>query len=147
MENIILVKNNGKEKYNNIKELYIDIFGNEYFSLNEKERLIKRYEIAFYILKFNEINLKIVHTKMGTLEEKYKIKDKIFNIKSSFIIDDEKSFLCSLCKYNLYYIIEKKEVNGLLRKQQKENFKGNYVVINNLANDILENEYYKCEDK
>ena len=144
MENIILVKDNKKEKYNNIKELYKNVFGNEYFSLNEKQRVLKRYEMAFYILKFNEINLEIVHTKIGALGEKYKIKDKNYNLKNSFIIDDEKSFLYSLCKCNLYYIIEKKEEDGLLKKQQKENFKGNYIVINNLANEILENEYCKC---
>ena len=62
-------------KFDTLQELYEFIFGTKYFTLTEKEKFIRRYETAFYKIKFYNLDLDIVHTIMGTLGEQYKIID------------------------------------------------------------------------
>ena len=103
----------------------------DFFQLStEKEKFIRRYEIAFYKIKFYNLDLDIVHTMMGTLGEKYKIIDQKYNSEKAFIIDDEKQFVMSLCKISNIIILESKTSNNLLTAKEKEKYKGNYIVIN-----------------
>ena len=110
MKNLIYIENEESNQFNDIQELYEFIFGKEYFNMSEKEKFIRRYEIAFYKIKFYELDLEIVHTKMGTIGEKYKIKSENYDLKNSFIIDDEKEFIKSLCKIPNITILESKKI-------------------------------------
>lgn len=130
MKNLIYVEQDQINQFNTLQELYEFIFGMKYFTLTEKEKFIRRYEIAFYKIKFYNLDLDIVHTMMGTLGEQYKIIDQKYNSEKAFIIDDEKQFVMSLCKISNIIILESKTSNNLLTAKEKEKYKGNYIVIN-----------------
>lgn len=130
MKNLIYIEQDQINQFNTLQELYEFIFGMKYFNLTEKEKFIRRYEIAFYKIKFYNLDLDIVHTIMGTLVEQYKIIDQKYNSEKAFIIDDEKQFVMSLCKISNIVILESKTSNNLLTAKEKEKYKGNYIVIN-----------------
>ena len=130
MKNLIYIEQDQINQFNTLQELYEFIFGMKYFTLTEKEKFIRRYEIAFYKIKFYGLDLDIVHTIMGTLGEQYKIIDQKYNSEKVFIIDDEKQFVMSLCKISNIVILESKRSNNLLTAKEKEKYKGNYIVIN-----------------
>ena len=130
MKNLIYIEQEQINKFDTLQELYEFIFGMKYFTLTEKEKFIRRYEIAFYKIKFYGLDLDIVHTIMGTLGEQYKIIDQKYNSEKVFIIDDEKQFVMSLCKISNIIILESKTSNNLLTAKEKEKYKGNYIVIN-----------------
>lgn len=130
MKNLIYIEQDQINQFNTLQELYEFIFGMKYFTLTEKEKFIRRYEIAFYKIKFYNLDLDIVHTIMGTLGEQYKIIDQKYNSEKAFIIDDEKQFVMSLCKISNIVILESKRSNNLLTAKEKEKYKGNYIVIN-----------------
>ena len=130
MKNLIYIEQDQINQFNTLQELYEFIFGTKYFTLTEKEKFIKRYETAFYKIKFYNLDLDIVHTIMGTLGEQYKIIDQKYNSEKAFIIDDEKQFVMSLCKISNIIILESKTSNNLLTAKEKEKYKGNYIVIN-----------------
>lgn len=130
MKNLIYIEQDQINQFNTLQELYEFIFGTKYFTLTEKEKFIRRYETAFYKIKFYNLDLDIVHTIMGTLGEQYKIIDQKYNSEKAFIIDDEKQFVMSLCKISNIVILESKRSNNLLTAKEKEKYKGNYIVIN-----------------
>ena len=130
MKNLIYIEQDQINQFNTLQELYEFIFGMKYFNLTEKEKFIRRYEIAFYKIKFYNWDLDIVHTMMGTLGEQYKIIDQKYNSEKAFIIDDEKHFVMSLFKISNIIILESKTSNNLLTAKEKEKYKGNYIVIN-----------------
>lgn len=130
MKNLIYIEQDQINKFDTLQELYEFIFGTKYFTLTEKEKFIRRYETAFYKIKFYNLDLDIVHTMMGTLGEQYKIIDQKYNSEKAFIIDDEKQFVMSLCKIPNIIILESKTSNNLLTAKEKEKYKGNYIVIN-----------------
>ena len=132
MKNLIYIEQDQINQFNTLQELYEFIFGMKYFTLTEKEKFIRRYEIAFYKIKFYGLDLDIVHTMMGTLGGQYKIIDKKYNSEKAFIIDDEKQFVMSLCKIPGITILESKSSNNLLTTKEKEKYKGNYIVINQI---------------
>ena len=130
MKNLIYIEQDQINQFDTLQELYEFIFGTKYFTLTEKEKFIRRYETAFYKIKFYNLDLDIVHTIMGTLGEQYKIIDQKYNSEKAFIIDDEKQFVMSLCKISNIVILESKRSNNLLTAKEKEKYKGNYIVIN-----------------
>ena len=132
MKNLIYVEKEKINKFDSVQELYEFIFGKEYFNLSEKEKFIRRYEIAFYKIKFYYLDLDIVYTNMGILGEQYKIINKKYNLERAFIIDDERSFILSLCKIPNITILESKYSDNLLTIKEKEKYKGNYVIINKI---------------
>ena len=57
---------------------------------------------------------------------------KKYNLERAFIIDDERSFILSLCKIPNITILESKYSDNLLTIKEKEKYKGNYVIINKI---------------
>lgn len=132
MEKIIYIENETIKKCNSLQELYEFLFGKYYFNLTEKEKFIRRYEIAFYKIKFYGLNLDIVHTQMGVLREEYKFINKKYDLNNSFVIDNEREFVISLTKIPNIIILENKQGNYLLQEEEKQKYKGNYIIINNI---------------
>ena len=132
MKDLIYIEQEQINQFDSLQKLYEFIFGKQYFSLTEKEKFIRRYEIAFYKIKFYHLKLDIVHTNMGTLGDQYKIINETYNLANAFIIDDEKNFVISLCKIPNITILESKFSNNLLTTKEKEIYKGNYIVINKI---------------
>ncbi|MBO4815745.1 MAG: hypothetical protein J5507_02170 [Clostridia bacterium] len=132
MKDLIYIEQDNINKFNNLQELYEFIFGKNYFNLTSKQKFIRRYEIAFYKIKFYKLDLDIVCTRMGILGEQYKIINSDYNFKSAIIIDDEKQFIMSLCRIPNITILESKHSDNLLTQKKKEKYKGNYIVINKI---------------
>lgn len=132
MKDLIYMEQEHIYTFDSLEELYIFIFGKQYLNLTEKEKFIRRYEIAFYKIKFYGVNLDIVHTNMGILGDKYKIKNETYDLKKSFIIDNDREFVMSLCKIPNITILESKFKDNLLTAKEKEKYKGNYIVINKI---------------
>ncbi len=130
MKDLIYIENEKINKFDGVQELYEFIFGKQYFNLTKKEQFIRRYEIAFYKVKFYQLNLAVVHTKMGTLGEQYKIISEKYDLKKELIIDDEREFIISLCKIPNITILESKSSSNLLTVEEKKKYKGNYIIIN-----------------
>ena len=70
--------------------------------------------------------------KYWSAEEKYQIINQNYEFKKAFIIDDEKSFIMSLCKFPNIIILESKYRDNLLTEKEKQKYKGNYIVINKI---------------
>lgn len=134
MKDLIYIENDKSNEFDSLQELYEFIFGKNYFFLTEKERFIRRYEIAFYKIKFYGFNFDIVHSSMGTLGDMYKIKSEKFDLSRSVIIDNEREFIMSLCKLPNITILESKKSDNLLLAKEKRKYKGNYIVIDNFIN-------------
>lgn len=132
MKDLIYIEQEKINKFDSLQELYEFMFGKQYFNLTEKQKFIRRYEIAFYKIKFYCLDLDIVHTKMGILGEQYKIIDERYNLNKALIIDNEREFIISLCKIPNITILESKVSNNLLTTKQKEKYMGNYIVINEI---------------
>lgn len=132
MKNLIFIENEKSSEFDNLQELYEFIFGKQYFSLTEKEKFIRRYEIAFYKIKFYGLDLDIVHTSMGTLGDMYKIKNEKFNLSKAVVIDNEREFVMSLCRLPNITILESKNSDNLLSAKEKEKYKGNYIIIDKI---------------
>lgn len=132
MKNLIYIEKNAVAEFECLTDLYNYIFGKKYSSLSDREKFIRRYEVAFYKLKFNRLDYDIVHTKIGTLGDKYSVKEKTINLSRAIIIDNEKEMLMSLCKLPNITIMESKYCDGFLSKKQKDKYKGNYVLIDKI---------------
>ena len=132
MKDLIYIEQEKINKFDSLQELYEFMFGMQYFNLTEKQKFIRRYEIAFYKIKFYCLDLDIVHTKMGILGEQYKIIDERYNLNKALIIDNEREFIISLCKIPNITILESKVSDNLLTTKQKEKYMGNYIVINEI---------------
>ncbi len=132
MKDLIYIEQEQINKFDSLQELYEFIFGKQYFHLTEKQKFIRRYEIAFYKIKFYCLDLDIVHTKMGILGEQYKIIKEKYNLDKALIIDNEREFIMSLCKIPNIVILESKLSDNLLTVKEKEKYKGNYIVINEI---------------
>lgn len=65
MKDLIYMELDHINKFDTLQELYEFIFGKQYFTLTPKEKFLRRYEIAFYKIKFYRLDLDIVHTEMG----------------------------------------------------------------------------------
>lgn len=132
MKDLIYIEKEQVNKFDSLQELYLFIFGEKYFTLTEKEKFIRRYEIAFYIIKFYCLDLDIVHTDMGILGDQYKVINQKYDKQKAFIIDSEKEFIMSLSRIPYITILESKASDNLFTAQDKEKYKGNYVVINEI---------------
>ena len=137
MKNLIYIENEQANQFDSLQELYEFIFGKQYFYSTEKQKFIKRYKLAFYITRFHCSNLDIVHTQIGILGEKYKIINEKFNPQKAFVIDNERTFVMSLCRLSNIMILESKNSNNILSAKEKEIYKGNYVVINEFVKEGL----------
>ena len=132
MKDLIYIEQEKINKFDSLQELYEFMFGKQYFNLTEEQKFIRRYEIAFYKIKFYCLDLDIVHTKMGILGEQYKIINERYNLNKALIIDNEREFIISLCKIPNITILESKVSDNLLTTKQKEKYMGNYIVINEI---------------
>ena len=137
MKDLVYIEQEQSNKFDSLQELYEFIFGKQYFTLSEKEKFIKRYKIAFYKIKFYQLDLDIVHTKMGVIGEQYKVISENYDLKRAIIIDNEKDFVMSLCKFPNITILESKFSNNLLTAEEKQKYNGNYIVINEIIDERL----------
>lgn len=135
MKNYILIVNDITNQFNNIEELIDYIFGMEYKTLSNKEKLYKRYEKAFYLKKLlNDETIDIVETDIGVLLDNYTYIKRESNLENAIIVDNEITLIKSLCKYKQMLLLERKGLYILHDKRDEEELsqEDNYIIINNM---------------
>lgn len=137
MKDYIVIENENNNQFDSVEELIDYIFGNEYKNLNNKEKLYKRYEKAFYLkIVLNNKDIEIVESDIGVLLDKYTYTKKEYDKNYAIIIDDEISLIKSLCKYNQIVLLEKKGKYKFHKKEDEIYLKegDNYIIVNKLEN-------------
>lgn len=140
MEPLVVVIQGQQFKLKNLNNLVASIFGASYFDLSQEERLKVRYEKSHAISQFHKY-LPIVHTEKGTYGDNFEIVKKDYDFENGFIIDDDYSYILSLCKINSFMLLEVRNSNIFTGLIDKSNIKEDLVVINHFAKDILEELY------
>ena len=136
MDPLVVIIQGQQFKLKNLNNLVASIFGKSYFDLSQEERLKVRYEKAHAISQFHKY-LPIVNTEQGTYGDNFDIVKKDYDFENAFIIDDDYSYILSLCKINSFMLLEVRNsyiFTGLIDKSE---IKDDLVVINHFAIEIL----------
>lgn len=137
--NLIVAQGKNVMQMDTLEELIDRVFGDNYKDLNKKEKLNQRYKDALFYAVFN--NMDIVYSPKGIIKEDKTFDTQTpFDLNRSFVIDDETTFLLSLCRVDDLRILEKKNSNIFISDEDRDELEGqegNYVVVNKRANKIL----------
>ncbi|WP_455543039.1 hypothetical protein [Intestinibacter sp.] len=140
MEPLVVIIQGQQFKLKNLNNLVASIFGASYFDLSQEDRLKVRYEKSHAISQFHKY-LPIVHTEKGTYGDNFEIVKNDYDFENGFIIDDDYSYILSLCKINSFMLLEVRNSNIFTGLIDKSEVKDDLVVINHFAKDILEELY------
>ena len=110
MDPLVVIIQGQQFKLKNLNNLVASIFGKSYFDLSQEERLKVRYEKAHAISQFHKY-LPIVNTEQGTYGDNFDIVKKDYDFENAFIIDDDYSYILSLCKINSFMLLEVRNSN------------------------------------
>ena len=147
--NLIVAQGKNVMQMNSLDELIDRVFGDEYRNLNKKEKLKMRYNKAIFQAMLN--NMKVLYSPKVIIK-----KDRTFDnhtpyeIDKCFIIDDETTFLLSLCKVNDLRILEREDSNIFLSDEDRKEIKsdeGNYVFINKRVDQIMSRHIHEKKGK
>ena len=83
----------------------------------------------------------IVNTEQGTYGDNFDIIKKDYDFENAFIIDDDYSYILSLCKINSFMLLEVRNSNIFTGLIDKSEIKDDLVVINHFAKEILDELY------
>ena len=136
MDPLVVIIQGQQFKIKNLNNLVASIFGKSYFDLSQEERLKVRYEKAHAISQFHKY-LPIVNTEQGTYGDNFDIVKKDYDFENAFIIDDDYSYILSLCKINSFMLLEVRNSNIFTGLIDKSEIKDDLVVINHFAKEIL----------
>ena len=136
MDPLVVIIQGQQFKLKNLNNLVASIFGKSYFDLSQEERLKVRYEKAHAISQFHKY-LPIVNTEQGTYGDNFDIVKKDYDFENVFIIDDDYSYILSLCKINSFMLLEVRNSNIFTGLIDKSEIKDDLVVINHFAKEIL----------
>lgn len=140
MDPLVVIIQRQQFKLKNLNNLVSSIFGKSYFDLSQEERLKVRYEKAHAISQFHKY-LPIVNTEQGTYGDNFDIVKKDYDFENAFIIDDDYSYILSLCKINSFMLLEVRNSNIFTGLIDKSEIKDDLVVINHFAKEILDELY------
>lgn len=140
MEPLVVIIQGEQFKLKNLNNLVASIFGADYFNLSQEERLKVRYEKAHAISQFHKY-LPVIHTEKGTYGDNFEIVKDDYDFENGFIIDDDYSYILSLCKINSFMLLEVRNSNIFTGLIDKNKIKDDLVVVNHFAKDILEELY------
>ena len=140
MDPLVVIIQGQQFKLKNLNNLVASIFGKSYFDLSQEERLKVRYEKAHAISQFHKY-LPIVNTEQGTYGDNLDIVKKDYDFENAFIIDDDYSYILSLCKINSFMLLEVRNSNIFTGLIDKSEIKDDLVVINHFAKEILDELY------
>ena len=140
MDPLVVIIQGQQFKLKNLNNLVASIFGKSYFDLSQEERLKVRYEKAHAISQFHKY-LPIVNTEQGTYGDNFDIVKKDYDFENAFIIDDDYSYILSLCKINSFMLLEVRNSNIFTGLIDKSEIKDDLVDINHFAKEILDELY------
>lgn len=147
--NLIVARGKKMMQMDTLEELIGKVLGDEYKDLNEKEKLQQRYKNALFQAMFN--NMDIVYSPKGIVKkDKTFDKEKQYEIEKSFVIDDEITYLLSLCKVNDLKILEREDSSIFLSDEDRKDLEGeegNYVFINKRVDQIMKRYLQNGKEK
>ena len=113
MDNLIVIE--GKEKYmfNNIEELVKALVSEDFYELNDAQKL--------------------------ELLEMRAIANTGLNKDINFVLKDEYTYILSLAKYNRIMLLEKVDAKIYGKYIDNIDTEDNYIVVNKLADKIMKN--------
>lgn len=129
MENLIVIEDGEKYKYDSIEEFVTQYIHKEYYSMNDDEKMqeLEMKAMANTLqFKISVINLR----KDG-------IKSNIYN-QDAFVIYDEITHILSLMKIGKIVVLENVESQCFNKYINMENITDNYVIVNKFVNEIME---------
>lgn len=142
MENLIIIENSKKYLIKDISELFEYFFGEEYNNLSFNEKYKIRFEKAYGFVIKNDLEL--VDTRVGVLSGDAEVISKKYEFSKAFIIDNEITFILSLCKFEQILLLEKFDnrdkvfiIDGLLNFEENLKVENGYVIINKFIDRLL----------
>lgn len=133
----IIILSGGKQYFAETFEDVIKMFfGEDYFSKSFNEQYKIRYQKGLGISIKDDLDL--VDTRVGKLGGNGEIISKEYNFSKAFIIDNEKTFIISLCKFEDVIIMEEKNSHEFnVDEIMKFTGDNNYSVINKYCDELL----------
>lgn len=134
--NLIVIYNEKKYFLNSFDDIVQLFFGDDYLNLSFDEKFKIRYQKAFGFTIKN--NLELVDTRIGLLGSNGQLKSKEYDFSKAFIIDNEKTFILSMCKFDTLLLLENLNSNifyipGIGKIENNDN----YIVINKIVNELM----------
>ena len=128
LKKIIIIENESKIQCDTEKEVIENLIDENYYKLTKEEKI--------KIMKMKAI-LNSINNKMEIIEAN-EIKQNI-DLNNKFILLDEKTYVLSLLMANKIILLERKDSNIYTSYLDKSKFTKNYIIVNNFANEILQN--------
>ena len=121
LKKIIIIENEDEFQSDNLEDIIKVLIDEKYYELPENE-------------KKQKIKIKAIANTLGT---KIDIVEDSKDIDGKFIIKDEITYLLSLLIINKIMLLERKDAQVFTKEINTEDFKDNYIIINNNAKDLL----------
>lgn len=118
MKKLIIIEKENKYQFDSIEDLVKELVDENYYNMNQEQKK----EILNKKASFNILN------KIG-------IKQK--EIENKIITTNEYTYILSLSNLDIITILERKDADIFLKGWNKENFEGNYIIINRFAKELL----------
>ena len=145
---LIVAQGENVMQLDSIDELVEQVLGEEYRGLSEKEKLQKRYEEALLKAMFNKLD--IVYSPKGIIKSDRTFdKQTPYQLDKCFVIDDEITFLLSLCKTQDLKVLERIDSNIFISDEDREELKeeeGNYIIVSQRVDQIM-SRYINLKDE
>ena len=127
-DKIILIENGQEVQCSNLENVVKILIDENFYNLSNIEKIKKMRMMAL----------------ANCLNFKREIVDDVNNddIDGKFIVKDEITYVLSLLTLNNVIMLERKDANLFTKSLPKDNLKGNYIVVNKFARDLLK-EYIK----
>lgn len=142
MENLIIIEKSKEYFIKDARELFEYFFGKNYNNLDFNEKYKIRFEKAYGFVIKNDLEL--VDTRVGVLSGDAEVISKKYEFSKAFIIDNEITFILSLCKFEKILLLEKFDnknkifiIDGILDFEENLELENGYVIINKFIDRLL----------
>jgi len=128
-----MIYNEKTYQFDSINDLKKFIFG------GVESRFIQKYmyERCFGFCAVN--NLKMLNTKVGVYKDRFFVDFdmKTKNIENAFVLDNQDTFILSLCRYNIITLLEERNNREYTKNEDITNSTGNYIHVNYYAKKLI----------
>ena len=113
LKKLILIEGKNEFQTDNLEDIVKVLIDKDYYNLDEESKLEK-------------IRIKALANTIGSSDIKLETKDEI-------------SYILSLLTKDKIVLLERKDADVFAKGLDKENFEGNYIVLNRFASKLLNN--------
>ena len=114
LKKLIIIEGKNEFQTDNLEDIVKVLIDRNYYELDQEKKLEK-------------IRIKALANTLGNSE------------KQSIITKDEITYILSLLNTNKVTLLERKDANIFTKDLDKTNIKGNYIIINKFAKELLDN--------